>query len=261
MRQKYYPLKLFLPLLIIIAACSSCGQDNPVREYEETVLPSSLDKPMAVQSDPHAFMGMPQGMGSGPMGEADPHAFMEDMPEGMQLPAGQDSPEVRQALAASVARPPLSWETPEGWEEKKGSSMRLATFNSLDASKAIECSIVSLGGQAGGLESNVVRWMNQINVVIPAKDELDKFLSRQEGIKTKGGFSITIIDLTEFSQAELGARATMQPFEEGKSPSMIAAIADLKDMVIFVKMTGSKESVIQNRDLFLSLCRSLVLNE
>ena len=139
---------------------------------------------------------------------------------------------------------PLSWDVPQGWLEEKGSGMRLATFR--DQNDSIECSIVSLGGQAGGLQSNVARWMDQIYVHVPAEDQFKEYLSRQKVLKTKGEFSITVIDLTEYSDDQL-------------SLSMIGAIAELEDKTIFVKMTGNRKDVIANRNQFESLCRSLAL--
>jgi hypothetical protein len=250
MQQKSIDFKTIFVLMAVTFACSSCGRNDRMRQYEETVIPPSFhsDGQMEMHEDPHAFMNMPQGMDNDQMGaQGDPHAFM-DMPEGMRLPAGQDTPEMREALNASVARPSLSWETPNGWQEKTGSGMRLVTFHPSDGAQSFECSIVSLSGQAGGLESNVIRWMNQINITVPPEDRLNSFLARQEVITAKGGFSITAIDLTEFSKEE-------------QSPSMITAIAELQDMVIFVKITGSKAAVLQNRESFLSLCRSLSLGQ
>jgi len=157
---------------------------------------------------------------------SDPHDFMRNVPN----------------AAEQQLRPPLSWEVPQGWSEEKGSGMRLATFR--DQNDSVECSIVSLGGQAGGLQSNAARWMNQINVSVPAGNQLNAFLSRQQKLKTKGGFALTIIDLSELSQGE-------------QAPSMIAAITDLEDKTIFVKMTGSRKNVIAHRGQFISLCQSL----
>jgi len=158
----------------------------------------------------------------------DPHDFMRSSPF-----AGEQH-----------LNSPLSWEVPQGWSEEKGSGMRLVTFR--DPNSSMECSIISLGGQAGGFRSNVTRWMNQINVSIPAGDQLSAFLSRQQKLKSKGGFVVTIIDLSELSQGE-------------HAPSMIAAITELENKTIFVKMTGSRGDVITNRVQFTSLCRSLAL--
>jgi len=162
----------------------------------------------------------------------------------LQIPFMRGDQRMQEILDASVARPSLSWETPGGWSEEKGSGMRLVTFR--DSNSLIECSIISLGGQAGGLQSNVSRWMNQISVNVPDKDQFKELLSRQIVLKTKGGFSITVIDLSEFTQDQ-------------QLPSMIGAIAELEDKTIFVKMTGSRDDVVANREQFTSLCRSLAL--
>lgn len=163
----------------------------------------------------------------------------------LQTPSMRDDQRMQEILDASVARPSLSWETPGGWSEEKGDGMRLVTFR--EPNSAIECSIISLEGQAGGLQFNVSRWMNQINVSVPAIGQFKEFLSRQKIIKTKGGFEITVIDLSEFSQGQ-------------QLPSIIGAIAELEDKTIFVKMTGSRGDVAANRKQFEALCNSLKIN-
>jgi len=160
--------------------------------------------------------------------DLDPHDFMGNVPN----PAEQQ---------LSL---PLSWKVPQGWLEEKGSGMRLATFR--DQSGTIECSIVSLGANAGGLRSNVTRWMGQININVPADDQFGEYLSRQKILKTQGSFSMTVIDLWELSREE-------------QAPSMIAAMAELEDKTIFVKMTGNRKDVVSNRDQFISLVQSLAL--
>jgi len=232
----YYSRCSFILLAGIVLALSSCEQSVPSREYEEIVTGKSQQDHAGTHVDPHAFMDrLPPDH--------------PDISSSMQLPAGQDHTELQRALDASVARPPLAWRTPEGWTEEKGSSMRLATFRSKGKSGSIECSIISLGGQAGGFQSNVIRWIRQINVSVPSQNQLKDFLKRQSVIKTEGGFSITVIDLTELTDAE-----------QMQEPSMIGAIAELADQTIFVKMTGSRKAVVEHRDQFESLCKSLKIN-
>jgi len=205
---------------------TSCEQQVKSREYEEiTVSPPS---------GPHDFM----------RGAPFTNAHGSDLPASMQLPAGENNEQMQDMLDASVARPSLTWQAPRSWTEEKGSGMRLVTFYAQN--KQIECSIISLGGQAGGLQSNVTRWMGQINLDIPVDDQFNAFLSRQKEVKTKSGFSMTVIDLAELSQQE-------------QAPSMIAAIAVLKDKTIFVKMTGNRDSIVAHRNQFISLIKSLEL--
>jgi hypothetical protein len=141
----------------------------------------------------------------------------------------------------------LSWATPKGWSEEKGSGMRMVTFRAQGKSGGIECSIVSLGGMAGGLESNVARWMGQLKVAVPPDDQLKAFLDRQEAVQTKGDFAVTLIDLTQYTQ-------------DAGAPSMIAGIARMPDMTVFVKMTGSRQAVTEQRQALRGLCASLSIN-
>ncbi|MCJ8346677.1 hypothetical protein MJH12_14130 [bacterium] len=55
----------------------------------------------------------------------------------------------------------LSWKAPIGWVEQAGNSIRLVTFKISDKA---ECSLIVLGGQAGGLADNVNRWRRQIGL-------------------------------------------------------------------------------------------------
>jgi hypothetical protein len=245
----HYSVCRSLFLAGIVLAVTSCEKDIASREYEEVVTIQSTQGLGGKQVDPHDFMEQlppdhPDISSSMQLPEDHP-----DISSSMQLPAGQDNTELQKALAASVARPPLTWKTPEGWTEEKGSSMRLATFRAEGKNGSIECSIVSLGGQAGGLESNVIRWIRQINAPVPSQDQLKDFLNRQSVIKTDGDFSMTVIDLTEL----------IDPNQEQAS-SMMGAIAELADQTIFVKMTGSRDAVIENHELFVSLCQSLKMN-
>lgn len=225
---------ILLLMFVLTLTLTSCEQQVISREYEEITITSPLEHHMGPHGDPHTFMKNAPFMGFD----------HPDISQGIQMADAQNDPQLQKALDASVAKAPLSWRTPEGWSEEKGSSMRVVTFRTKDDTGGIECSIVTLGGQAGGVQSNVVRWMKQINLDVPPTGQLREFLSRQETLKAEGGFNLKMIDMTEFVQ-------------EASFPSMIAAIAELQDMTIFVKMTGAKESLIENRDKFKSLCQSL----
>ena len=158
--------------------------------------------------------------------------------------------QTQKMLEASVARPPLSWATPEGWQDQGAGGMRLATFKSADAKEPVECALISLAGDAGGLESNAARWMRQVNIAVPEAPAMEKFLAAQKKIKTPDGFDATIIDLTQ-----------LQSQDDFESPSMAATIIVLPEMTVFVKMTGTRGAVLKNLDKFEALCQSLKLNK
>lgn len=135
----------------------------------------------------------------------------------------------------------LTWETPPSWVEKKGTNMRLATFTA----GATECSIVVLGGVAGGVESNIKRWMGQINV---EADELrfKRFIEELPTFVTAGNSRGVWVDLSVFMQDA-----------DDAIPSILAAIIEKNGSTIFVKMTGSKGALQAEKEHFKQLCVSL----
>ena len=221
----------FLSVITVV----SCDRKLRPREYEETVIPSPLEMTTVPHGDPHGFMDM-----SSPM---------------MALPPGEEGVRMQKSLEASVAKSSLTWETPSGWSEQTGSGMRLVSFSAQDG--AIDCSIVTLSGEAGGLQANVARWMNQMNIPVPTDDQFNDFLAQQEAVITKGGFSVQVIDFTGLSTQGTESRKTLNSSGMQQVPMMIAAMAELPGMVIFIKMTGPKVAVVENREKFIALCRSL----
>ena len=139
---------------------------------------------------------------------------------------------------------PLSWKTPDGWEEIAGTGMRLVTFKG----DGVESSIVSLGGAAGGIPSNVIRWMGQINMAVPSESELNAFIESQEKLVSSGKLEMTLINL-----------AQLQGSQPDSVPSMMASMIQLDDTTVFIKMTGTKAAITKNHDEFKDLCNSLQL--
>lgn len=150
------------------------------------------------------------------------------------------------ALMNSVAPTALSWTAPEGWIEEKGNGMRIATFKAGEGDQAVETSVISLAGGAGGMVANVGRWMGQLNLEVPSAVELDEFINKQEKITTQSGLSVTVIDFTQ-----------MQNDAPASAASMIAAVVEGSANQIFIKMTGSKEAVLNQVTSFKALVGSL----
>jgi hypothetical protein len=214
------------------------GQRGPVkRTYHEIV--QSAPQPSAPM---RPVSGEP---GASSIPNDDVHAFLRDMP----MPPGVAGDRMQEMLNASVTKPPLSWQTPDGWQESPGSGMRLATFKSADTGDPVECALISLSGAAGGLESNAARWMGQLKLEVLSGEKMQKFLASQKKIKTPDGLPATIIDL-----------AGLQPESDPRAPSMIGTILELDSMTVFVKMTGSRGAVLKNKDKFEELCESLKLH-
>lgn len=236
-------LKLFFAVLLL-GGCQPAPEKRtyheiiqPVQQMAQSVVPTTptsgeLDMSSIPGDDIHAAVRKAQGM-----------------PVPMPMTGAMDK-ETQKMLEASVARMPLSWKTPEGWMETPGGGgMRLVSFNSADQDNPVECGIISLGGRAGGVQSNVARWMNQVNIAVPDKAQFEEFLASQKRINTQDGFVAMVVDLTQ-----------LQSQEDLNVPSMIAAIIDLPDTTAFVKMTGSRGILLKNKEKFESLCESLKLN-
>ncbi len=110
-----------------------------------------------------------------------------------------------------AVRSKLIWDVPSGWNQGAGNAMRLVSFHAISDPQAIDCSIVSLGGMAGGIEANLSRWMKQIDLVI-SDEEFDRFLHSAQTMATKAGAAATVYDFTQ-----------LQKEADGSTPSMIAA--------------------------------------
>lgn len=138
----------------------------------------------------------------------------------------------------------LSWAKPSHWQEKKGDGLRLATFFTT-TEDPVECSIVSLGGMAGGLKANILRWMEQIKLKV-SEEELNNFINSLEKTKSSGGFLITLVDLS-----------ILQKDENDLSASMLAGLMETGGQTLFVKMTGTKKAIEKEKETFKKFCVSL----
>ncbi len=231
--------KIFLNFFFVFAAIlflSSCEKKETARTYSEVTEDSSETAVPA--SDPHAGLNM------------DFHAPMDQM-DGQNDPhAGFTKEQLAQMLAESgvqnVSESPLSWTLPEGWQQKPATGMRIATFGLKNNESAVDCSIVSLGAGAGGIEPNIIRWLGQLNLDVPPPAELQAFIAKQETLTLDANVSALVIDFTGLQKKSAPA-----------APSMLAAIIEANNQRIFVKMTGSREKVLEQSKAFKALVKSL----
>ena len=139
---------------------------------------------------------------------------------------------------------PLVWETPPAWQELPGDGIRLAAFRLEQDDRRVETTVVMLGGPAGGVEANVIRWLNQLGLQLTG-EELARFLDAGEPVATRDGMPLTVYDFTR-----LGAPG---------GDSMLAAVGPMLDQTLFVKMSGDGALVAAARADFMSLVASLGL--
>lgn len=146
----------------------------------------------------------------------------------------------------------FKWVTPGGWtEEKKSPGFRLAAFsiksNIQTRETVSQCTIIPLQGEAGGLKANVERWLSQISgKAAPPAGAVDKLLQAQEKFLAGSQFPGVIIDFTA---------VTPNPTDI----TILAGVITVNGNSIFIKMTGEKSQLVENKEKFKALCQSFSL--
>ena len=146
--------------------------------------------------------------------------------------------------AGSVAVGPLVWQTPSEWKELPGDGIRLAAFLFEQGERRAETTVVMLGGAAGGVEANVVRWLDQLGLQL-ADEELAQFLAAGETVAARDGMRLTLFDFTRLATTG--------------GDSMLVAVGSVLDQTLFVKMSGDGDLVAAARGDFRRLVGSLGL--
>jgi hypothetical protein len=114
------------------------------------------------------------------------------------------------------------WAVPADWKEQPLSEMRLASFKAEGTSgESADISISSFPGDAGGLESNINRWRDQVHQAALDSSSLTKTLERT----TVDGVPVVLVDL-------------QTPEGSEKPDRIIGAVLRTTDRTWFVKMTG-----------------------
>lgn len=200
---------LIISLLLLLVGCD---QKPAERHYAEVVIEAPMPNPSAMMGDPHAGLGL-------------------------------DIPMVN---ATTRVQSDLTWDVPSGWQEVAGSGMRIATFKRADNPDAIDVSIVTLSGPAGGLEANLTRWAGQISLDLTANDGLSKLIDSAQILKTQNGLELKIFDFTQ-----------LQKGLDQSEKSTVAAMVEINGSTVFVKMTGTVKTVTDNLESFKTLSRSV----
>ncbi len=205
-------------IVVVALGLSACGRDSG----------PTLRRYREIATDSSIHAGHSHG---------DPSSEMAQMREAASGMSDMTAPG---APAVTTANAPVSWTTPEGWIEQTGNPMRIATF--LVGEEKAECTLTAFPGSVGGIEENLQRWAGQINLKV-APETLSKFARAPQTFKTEGDFPCLVYDFS-----------TVAPDSD---PSMLAAILSLEDRTLFVKLTGSRALLAEQKEAFTALCRSL----
>jgi hypothetical protein len=162
-----------------------------------------------------------------PVSEADP-AKVSERPSGQATRAGD-----------------LSWTVPEGWKAFGGSGMFTAIFKTSGEKDADEGSVITLPGDAGGMRSNVERWIGQLGLQLDA-GQVDAFMNRAEKLRAKGGFDVVLFDMNSL-------------VTDAHASSMLVAVAKPGESSYFVKLMAPKASLADHKKNFKRFCESLMV--
>ena len=234
---------LNLSLLFVgIIFFSSCEKSQSPRTYCEITDDSGYN-PVTTndQSDPHAGLDLGPNAQTQQMPNGDPHAGFTKEQLAQMLGSAQ---------MTNSTESPVVWTLPQGWQQKPATGMRIASFTSKTEDSAFDCSIVALAGAAGGLEPNIIRWLGQINIVVPPENELKNFIDKQEKVSLDKNLSALLVDFT-----------SLQKKSDQSTPSMLAAVIETPAQRIFVKLTGSKQKVLEQAKNFKIFVQSLKFKE
>lgn len=160
-----------------------------------------------------------------------------------QAPTASDT-----ASEPGNARPnsKVPWTVPEGWTEKASQpgGMRIASYAvTAPDGRAVDISVVPLGGTAGSLLDNVNRWRNQVGLG-PVTDAELASLRQPVAI---GGLSGDLFEMVGD-----------QPVLDGKYKARtLAALFVAGDTTVFFKATGEDALVAENRPKFLAWLKSV----
>lgn len=121
------------------------------------------------------------------------------------------------------------------------------TFVSSDKNNLVECNVIVKEGEAGGLRASINSWMNELHLPRMPEPLLDDFISEQEYAEFTNAPPIVFVDLT-------GLKFSLQ---NPPDDLMITATIAPANFTVIVKMTGKKDALIRNRDIFKKFCASI----
>ncbi len=160
---------------------------------------------------------------------------------GGESPGGGGSP---------IAAPGAIFTLPAGWiSETPSSGMRLAQARIPGAGGEGQLTVFHFGtGGGGGLESNLSRWVGQVEVDAGAQPRRETFDS--------GSFRITWIEV----EGTLKPSTMGGPTEAQPGSRMLAAVVEGLEGPWYFKATGPSATMASQREAFLGMLRSAVVH-
>jgi len=131
----------------------------------------------------------------------------------------------------------LIWEKPNSWITSAGSPMRLASFAIPYSGGSGDLSVIQLSGTGGGIESNVNRWRQQLNLESQSGMEINNNVVTKDGL--------------------LGRYNVLHIINQKIDSAFLCAIIPTQNHTIFVKLSLKPIGVTELEDDFITFCSSL----
>ncbi|MDP6613824.1 MAG: hypothetical protein QF835_02250 [Candidatus Marinimicrobia bacterium] len=132
----------------------------------------------------------------------------------------------------------FTWEKPDSWIPSQGSSMRIASFDVPFSTGMGDLSVMELGGDGGGLVANVNRWRGQIG--LEPLEESEIRAQAQPG------------------ESKIGPYEIFQLINDSNSnTAMLTAILPMNNSTLYIKLTASKDGIIDLEKDFKTFCSSI----
>jgi hypothetical protein len=144
--------------------------------------------------------------------------------------------------------PRLIYDTPAGWVEKPGSTMRDINFTIGENAEA-ECYVARLPGAGGGLLANVNRWRSQMGAE-PLTEEQVAALPT----KPLFGQQASFVAVDGSYTPGMGTTDTFENYR------LLGLILSSDAGAVFVKMTGPKDLLSKNEAAFDQFTQSIDVN-
>ena len=132
----------------------------------------------------------------------------------------------------------LTWDLPKNWVPSSGHSMRLASFDVPFSNGVGDLSIVSLSGSSGGLLANVNRWRGQVDLNPISESD--------------------ILTVSTVGESKMGAFRIFRMINDSNAQNAIlAAVLPTGEKTFFIKLTASKDGIIELQTVFEKFCSSI----
>lgn len=175
---------------------------------------------------------------------------------GSSLPAGHppiESPPAAEGGPSPAMVAGVAWTVPAGWEDAGSRSMRVATYTiRTNREGTAECAVFYFGsGQGGDVQSNIDRWLNQI--------EQPDGTSTKERARTaqreQSGWPLSTVDVSGTYNGGMASSPTGQPAQPGYR--LLGAIVEGPQGPVFFKLTGPEAVVEASVAGFQALLESI----